>query len=530
MNIKINIFILTVLVSAMVFNITQASLISNIVVEATNIVERDVAQAMVDEIIYNITNTNSNTDTNSNNNIINNNVPTQTTCANGSVLLPEETVTARQAGTLSFEINKISSTQARIYVVNDTNCILPVTAQSYEVYDNVTSNTQVLISNNGPINVQPHTSYTFNVPLALCLTQVDAMYGEGNNTLMGVIFDTNGDTYYSISAARGNFCSVTPTPQPLSASCTVNPSNVSVGGYLNWGASASGGTGSYSYSWSGTDGLYGNASSVSRSYFTAGTKTGTVTVTSGSQSVSRTCSGVVTSNYVNDNLAVYCSTDSSSVDVDEDTTWRAYPSGGTGSYSYDWDGTDGLNGSSRNLTWSYDDNGTKRGTITVYSGGESVSASCTVRVEDNYTDDMSVSCYGSPATTQTGNQVRWYVNVNGGDGDYDYDWEGSENLNSSTRNPTKTYYTVGQKYAEVTVRDGDGNRETDTCYVNVNSVLAFSQEYQAPLSPAVYLSQVPYTGVADNAGTYWFMGFLALISAWIAYIVIARKRELGELN
>ena len=66
--------------------------------------------------------------------------------------------------------------------------------------------------------------------------------------------------------------------------------------------------------------------------------------------------------------------------------------------------------------------------------------------------------------------------------------------------------------------------------VNQNSVLAFSQSYQAPLASAVYLSQIPSTGVYDNMKLAYFVGFLALISAWIAYIVIARKKEVEGRN
>jgi len=126
--------------------------------------------------------------------------------------------------------------------------------------------------------------------------------------------------------------------------------------------------------------------------------------------------------------------------------------------------------------------------------------------------------------------MNWYADVPGGDGDYDYDWSGTDGLNSSSRSPYMTYDSAGSKSAKVTVRDGDGNRESDTCYVNVNAVLGFTQAYQPPMASAVYLSQVPYTGVADNYKLYLFVFILALFSAWIAYIIIERKKALGELN
>lgn len=339
----------------------------------------------------------------------------------------------------------------------------------------------------------------------------------------------------SVTAGCAAFDRITPPPPPaeLTASCSVSPSSVNVNNSIAWTATASGGAGSYNYSWTGTDSLAGNSSYVSKVYTTAGTKTGTVTITSGTQSVVRTCNAVVNNNIIpDDNLSVSCSASPSSVDIDEDMTWRANATGGTGSYSYDWSGTDGLDGSSRNVTWSYDDNGTKHANVSVTSGGQSASASCTVRVdeEEEENDDLSVSCYASPSNPQVGVRMNWYARVSGGDGDYDYDWSGSEGLNSSSRSPYMTYETPGSKRATVTVTDGDGQEDTATCYANTGSVLAFSQVNQAPLLDAVYLSQVPYTGFADNMKLYFFIGILALFSAWMTYIIIEKKKEAGELN
>ncbi|MFY9462425.1 MAG: hypothetical protein WAP51_04470 [Candidatus Sungiibacteriota bacterium] len=80
----------------------------------------------------------------------------------------------------------------------------------------------------------------------------------------------------------------------LSASCSVSPGAAYTGQNVTWGASASGGTGSYTYSWSGTDGLSGTTQSVQKSYSTPGNKSGNITVTSGSQTVGpQSCSNSV---------------------------------------------------------------------------------------------------------------------------------------------------------------------------------------------------------------------------------------------
>jgi hypothetical protein len=86
----------------------------------------------------------------------------------------------------------------------------------------------------------------------------------------------------------------------------------------------------------------------------------------------------------------------------------------------------------------------------------------------NNNDDIQVSCYGEPNDPQTGERVRWYADVTGGDGDYTYDWTGTNSLNSSAENPTKTYSSTGTKKATVTVTDGNDNEATDTCSVYVD--------------------------------------------------------------
>jgi hypothetical protein len=114
---------------------------------------------------------------------------------------------------------------------------------------------------------------------------------DEDDTWSGVINESN----------ENNNCSgygsiqVTPAPDPtLTASCSVSPSSITTGGSATWTASPSGGTGSYTYSWTGTDGLSGSGVSVSKTYSSAGTKTGSVTVSSGSQSITQNCGNSLT--------------------------------------------------------------------------------------------------------------------------------------------------------------------------------------------------------------------------------------------
>jgi len=75
----------------------------------------------------------------------------------------------------------------------------------------------------------------------------------------------------------------------------VSPSSGNIGDTFTWATSGvSGGNGTYTYSWSGTDGLSGTTASVQKAYAASGTKTGSVTITSGADSQTFTCTNSVT--------------------------------------------------------------------------------------------------------------------------------------------------------------------------------------------------------------------------------------------
>jgi hypothetical protein len=426
--------------------------------------------------------------------------------------------------------------KAVAHITNNTDCSMPVGLETYKMYDNILKN-QTKFDSSSTV-VAPHTQgakLKANIPE--CMVQIDAYLGKGwenpsNLTAWLIANQVSGTGLHDVS---GNYCKRTPVQPALKGSCVASPSAVNVGGTINWTATASGGTGSFKYSWTGTDNLSGNSVSVSKMYSNPGAKTGIVTITSGGKSITKNCNAVV-NQVINHDLAVSCEADDSNIDIDEDVTFTATASGGNNSYNYSWTGSSGFSaGNSRSVTWSYDTAGTKRTTVTVQSDGQTASATCSVNVSDDEEDDddLSVSCYASPRNVDVGERVTWYPRVSGGAGDYDYEWTGTNNLDSSSRSPSKIYNTTGSKRATVTVIDEDGNEDSATCYATVddnNSVLAFSESYQAPLASAVYLSQVPYTGVADNYRLLFFVGVLTLVSAWIAYIVVSFKKERGELK
>jgi hypothetical protein len=76
---------------------------------------------------------------------------------------------------------------------------------------------------------------------------------------------------------------------PLTVICSGAPSPVAPGTMVTWSSIVSGGTATKTYSWSGTDGLTGTSASTTKTYGTAGSKIGTVSVNSGNQNQTAVC-------------------------------------------------------------------------------------------------------------------------------------------------------------------------------------------------------------------------------------------------
>jgi len=79
----------------------------------------------------------------------------------------------------------------------------------------------------------------------------------------------------------------------LTASCAPSPSTANVGQLVTWTVTPSGGSGTYTYSWTGTDGLTGTTPSVTHSYSSIGTYYATTTVRDGINNIVISCPGTV---------------------------------------------------------------------------------------------------------------------------------------------------------------------------------------------------------------------------------------------
>lgn len=314
---------------------------------------------------------------------------------------------------------------------------------------------------------------------------------------------------FSSSVCRTVTDSVTinrPSESPLSGSCSGSPSNPLVGTQVTWSAGASGGNGSYSYSWSGA--ASGSGQSVTATYSTTGIKTANVTISSGSQSITKSCS-VEVSSTEQDLCAI-------EVTSNMDTTWLiGNPTGSWGksdgypsatSYSLT---TQNENGGEFNLAGNYtiqaqDLEGFTK-TITPSStqycdpsgGAQTKSYQITYTCIDDNNNGICDSDEGSPPppgpdpapecspasqSAYTNNTVSF--SATGGDGSFSWSAPGSSNTSGTGSDFSTSYSITGGKTVTVTSAG-----QSDTCSVSVSQPSEF---YCTPKNQTVEVGEAAY--------------------------------------
>jgi len=244
----------------------------------------------------------------------------------------------------------------------------------------VSSTNTNLITNN-PTNTNNNSAST-SVNVALVNNSPSTATATNNSTTTVTVI--NNIVVNVPSGYAGPYVPPTTRDNDLIVTCSINPSyNVQIGQDVNFFANASGGNGNYTYSWTGSDGLNSSNQSFTGRFYNSGSKYATVTVYSNGQSRTATCSTNVGGNN-NGNLSAYCTATPTVANTNQYVTWTAYPTGGNGNYSYSWTGSDGLSGNNSSLSQSYGSTGQKTATVTIYSNGQSISASCNANINAIY--------------------------------------------------------------------------------------------------------------------------------------------------
>ena len=359
---------------------------------------------------------------------------------------------------------------------------------------------------------------------------------SGSGRTVSKSYNSVGTKTATVTVRSGNksisrTCSVIVESEPVrdfDLVCIANPSRVEKNENVRFTATATGGNGSYTYSWNGTDGISGSGRTISKSFSSTGTKTATVTATSNGKTKTATCNVVVEDN--NENFRGSCEVSPSNPEKGETVTWKANASGGNGNFTYRWSGD--VTGNSKTETEKYNSRGIKTGTVRITSDGKTIERTCSILIEDDREDgDLGGYCEATPRNADEGDTITWKVTGTGGDGKYTYRW--SEDVSGNSRTETEKYNTSGLKTGKVRITS-DGESVTRTCTVRIgddnnSNITLLETPPNGNLASGVFLSQIPYTGVAENIKTTLFVLGLGLWSAFMAYIVM-KKRALKNGN
>ena len=255
----------------------------------------------------------------------------------------------------------------------------------------------------------------------------------------------------------------------LSATCEPDRTTSTVGNTVFWEAFAIGGEGVYRYEWQ-SDEFSGTGSRRSVRHDTAGTKSASVTVTSGDESTTVNCSPEV--EVEARPLVGYCQVE---IDItrnqgenDVDIIWTARGVGGDDQFSYSWEGSDDLSGDEAQIRQRYTSSGIKEGTVTISSGGEQIELDCSAQLRGSMFEFSTTTsqlplhgaCTVSPGTFSTEDDVRWNARTTGGRSPFAFDWDVDGDFSTSSgRTIVVDYGSAGTREAVVQITDADTDIE-----------------------------------------------------------------------
>ncbi len=336
-------------------------------------------------------------------------------------------------------------------------------------------------------------------------SQLTEDFASGPDSVYVVITDSNG-----VSATSGTISQTVNSDPTVSISSSQNPTDV--GKSITLTASASGGTGSYSYQWYESGSAISGATSstyTTSDYSSSGTYDYYVSVTDGagyavnSNTIDET---------VNSDPTVSASSNVSSADVNYPIEFSSSPSGGTSPYTYSWTIGGTQVSTSQDFSYSFSSAGSYTVEVTVTDAiGETYSASVTVTINNN----PSVSVSSSQNPTDAGNAVTFTASESGGTGTISYAWTVNGASEGSGSTLDYSFSSAGSYTIEVTVTDSDGHVAsstlTETVYVDPSVSVSSSQ------NPTDVGNSVTFTASGSGgSGSYtyqWYVNSAAVSGA-----------------
>jgi hypothetical protein len=154
--------------------------------------------------------------------------------------------------------------------------------------------------------------------------------------------------------------------------------------------------------------------------------------------------------------------------------------------------------------------------------------------------DLRAICRVSATQVRVGDTVNFVADVSGGDSPYKYNWTGDGSGDGSSE--TFRFNREGTYSLSVRVTDDSGDTDTDGCAtvnVSANGVNNTNTGTNTPPTgslaslSSVFLSQIPYTGLAGEGGILKVIGYFLGILVWavaIVYFIAKRKSRMGVKN
>ena len=218
-------------------------------------------------------------------------------------------------------------------------------------------------------------------------------------------------------------------------------------------ANATGGVGTFTYSWTFGDSGTSSSNPATHTYTNSGSFTVTVTATDangGKETSSQTINVAIS-------LAVTFTHSPSSSIVNQPATFTATVSGGVGTAKFSWNFGDGASSTADSTTHAYTTPGSFRVNVTATdSDGVGATSSQTITV----IAPLSTSFSYSPPSPQLGQQVIFTASASSGSTPYSFNWsfgDGSTGVGSSV---THAYSSVGDFTAVLTVNDSGVPNQT----------------------------------------------------------------------
>ena len=251
------------------------------------------------------------------------------------------------------------------------------------------------------------------------------------------------------------FKSSTP-PVLLSTSFTYSPSSPQVSQQVSFTASASGGTGPYSFSWAFGDGATGTGAAVYHTYSTTGSYNVVLTAKDSSPSQQTATSQqtiTVTSPPPPPSLTASFTESLSNSVVGQTVSFTGSGSGGTAPYNYAWNFGDSSTGSGSSASHVYQTAGVYTVVLTVTdAAGHVVSATNTVTV----TLPLSASFTYSPSNPAPLTNIQFTATATGGTAPYNYSWDFGDGTTGTGAAATHSYLLPGTYTVTLTVVDANG--------------------------------------------------------------------------